>query len=646
MPVSRLDDQVGRVLGGRYRLLAPIGSGGSAQVFLAEDAALGRRVAVKVLHAALADDSSFQRRFEAEARAVAALQHPNIMAVHDWGEDSGTAYLVLEYLAGGSLRDLLDHGGRLSLQQAVAVGADAAKGIAYAHARGLVHRDIKPANLLFDEQGRLAVGDFGLARALAEAAWTEPAGLLLGTARYASPEQVEGKAIEGRADVYSLSLVLVEAVAGEVPFAADTTIATLMGRVGRTIGYYPALGPLQPVVSRAAAPLAEARPTAAELAAELAELARELPAPDPLPLAPVSERPSGTWGPLGADPTEVAGLAGSGASAFAAGPAGAAGAGLAAGAATGAGLAALAAGAGSPSPPRRRRLWLAWAAVLAVVVLVATGITFLKAPTLFSAPRVKVPALGGQPFAAAAARLRRLGLKPEVKGRVFDGGVPAGDVTSQEPAGSTTAPPGSVVAFFVSAGPAPRVVPSLSGLGEAPAIQLLVRHGFVATVTSSYSEAVTAGSVISWSPSVGLVPKGATITVVVSAGPRPRVVPQLAGDTYQAAVAKLQALGLAAAEQQAYSSTAPAGTVISTAPGPAATVARGTTITVTVSKGPDLVAVPDVAGQGVLAATSAMASAGLSVSNVYGPPNQPVFATQPPPGAKVPRGSSVNLYTG
>ncbi|MGH9063655.1 MAG: serine/threonine-protein kinase, partial [Acidimicrobiales bacterium] len=218
MSPSRIADQVGRVLGGRYRLLRPLGSGASGHVFLAEDATLGRRVAVKLLHTALAGDEAFLRRFRAEAQAAAALNHPHIMGVLDWGEDDDGPFLVLEHLGGGSLRDLLDMGHRLSAAQAARVGAEAARGLAYAHRRGLVHRDIKPPNLLFDEEGRLCIADFGLARALAEAAWTEPVGALLGTARYSSPEAAQGLSVDGRADLYALGLVLIEAVTGTAPF--------------------------------------------------------------------------------------------------------------------------------------------------------------------------------------------------------------------------------------------------------------------------------------------------------------------------------------------------------------------------------------------------------------------------------------------
>ncbi|HKN92074.1 MAG TPA: serine/threonine-protein kinase, partial [Acidimicrobiia bacterium] len=283
MRTSGVADLAGRVLAGRYRLVAPIGTGASGRVYAAWDVKLQRKVAVKVLHAALADDAGFLRRFGAEAQLAASLHHPNVVAVYDWGEDE-TPFMVLELLEGGSLRSLLDRGDRLSPAQAAAVGRQVAAGLDYAHARGLVHRDVKPANLLFDEHGTARVADFGLARALAEASWTEPAGAVLGTARYAAPEQVRGL-VDARSDVYSLALVLVEAVTGAVPFAADTSLATLLARVERHLEAPPELGALSPVLERAgradpAGRFADAR----SFAAALSGAAASLPPPDPIAL--------------------------------------------------------------------------------------------------------------------------------------------------------------------------------------------------------------------------------------------------------------------------------------------------------------------------------------------------------------------------
>ena len=280
-----ITDSIGRVLGDRYRLVTALGTGASAHVYLADDVSLHRRVAIKVLHPALAGDSAFLKRFRAEAQAVAALNHPNILQVYDWGEEDGVPYLVLEFLAGGSLREVYDTGALLSPAQAVQVGIEAAAGLDYAHRRGLVHRDIKPANLLFGADRRLRIADFGLARALAEASWTEPDGAMLGTARYSAPEQVEGWVLDGKADVYALALVLYEGVTGEAPFIGDTTVATLMARVGVLLPEHESLGPLNDVLVWAAAPEPSERYDASQLGVRLEALAGTLPRPEPLPLA-------------------------------------------------------------------------------------------------------------------------------------------------------------------------------------------------------------------------------------------------------------------------------------------------------------------------------------------------------------------------
>ena len=280
--------EIGRELGGRYRLVAPIGIGTSARVYLAVDTQLRRRVAVKLLHAALAADDAFLRRFRAEARAAGALSHPNIVAVYDWGEDETddgvVPYLVTEYLGGGSLRRILDRGRPLSPSQALIVGLDTSRALAHAHRRGLIHRDVKPGNLLFDTEGRLRLADFGLARALAEAAWTEPTGTMLGTARYSSPEQAVGRRLDGRSDVYSLALVLVECVTGQVPFVADTTAGTLALRTQSDLDVPPELAGLRGTLQRAGRLDPDERPDADEVEISLMAAAETMPRPEPLPL--------------------------------------------------------------------------------------------------------------------------------------------------------------------------------------------------------------------------------------------------------------------------------------------------------------------------------------------------------------------------
>lgn len=289
-----MTDQIGRVLGDRYRLVAPIGTGASAQVFLAEDISLKREVAVKLLHEGLVDDPRFLERFRAEAQATASLNHQHLVAVYDWGFDD-VPYLVTEYLAGGSLQQIFDQGYRLTNSQVLLVGLEASRALEYAHRRGLIHRDIKPSNLLFDADGRLRIADFGLARALAEAALTEPMDPIIGTARYAAPEQARGQVVDGKADVYSLALVLIEAASGQVPFTTDTTVGTLMARVDKPLPVPESLGILRGPIQRSGHTEPHDRPDAGELAVALMAAAESLPRPEALPLV-------GALVPTGFDP--------------------------------------------------------------------------------------------------------------------------------------------------------------------------------------------------------------------------------------------------------------------------------------------------------------------------------------------------------
>jgi len=610
-------DQTGRVLGGRYRLVCRIGSGSSAEVWQAEDVALGRSVAVKVLLPALARDLGFVRRLEAEAHAAAALTHPHIARVYDWG-DADEPYLVMELLGGGSLRSLLDAGVRLSPTQAARVVAEAASGLAYAHRRGIVHRDVKPANLLFDDEGRVVVADFGLARALAEAGWTEPDGRVLGTARYASPEQALGKAAGERSDVYSLALVAVEAVVGAVPFSSETTLGTLMARTNGPIPVPEELGVLRPVLWRAGALEPDRRLDAEEMAAQCARIVREQPPAAPIELHPPAELP-----PSDRDPTELGG-----------------------------GVAALPEGRRARRRRAReggRRRWPVVVAAVVVTLLVAAGAAAFLAHRLFGVgiPTERVAEVQHEPLASAKRTLSAEKLRVVVGGRRYDRSVPNGSVIEQSPLAGTVLREHSPVTLVISKGPAPVTVPTLAGKTEEQAVAILSGLGLKASVSKAYDGAVPAGEVVAWKPTAagGPVPYGSTVALTVSLGPHPRTVPGLAGQTWAAAEADLQHLALVPKEVVLYDDTVHAGVVISTSPGAGATVAKGSSVTVDVSEGPHLTTVPNVTGESVAQATSRLQAAGLSVANVFGPPTTTVFVTSPQAGTTVDYGSSVSLYT-
>ena len=719
--LSRMTDEIGRVLGDRYRLVAPVGMGASAQVFLADDVRLRRRVAVKLLHPALVDDQDFLRRFRTEVQAAAALRHPHIVVTHDWGDDGG-AYIVSEYLAGGSLRGLLDRGNRLTPSQALQVGLAAARALEYAHSRGMVHRAVKPSNVLFGDDGRMRIADFGLARALAEAAWTEPQGSVLGTARYAAPEQARGQSLGGRADVYALALVLVEAVTGKVPFASDTVIGTLMARVDHDLEVPAELGPLREPLERAGRSDPDERLDAAGLATALMAVAGMLPHPGALPLAgaipdddgpgdevrdptlivlpesPVPDPPPAagvaTNGTLAAgsalvlqpDPVPVVPVehAGPGPAAVAAALA-AAGAGAGTTAATpdtkapklydaaledddeaapakapapaGAAVASRVdtepAGSAAPAaatpatnvddgrPRRTRVLWIVLGALLLVAAAGGTALALLADRP----PTHPIPTLAATQV-AATRQLTALGFKVHAEHLRRDGTEPGQVLGSRPPAGRRVAE-GHTVTLLVSDGQTLVKVPAhLAGKPEAAAIAFLKHQGLVVAPSQhQYSETVAADTVLSYvgSPPAQL-PRGSTVRLLVSAGPKPRVLPDVSGLTPAQAAQQLTDAGLVPVTVRVFSDSVDSGGLVGLSPASGQSVARGSTVQVLVSKGPELVAVPSMKGiKTIQDAIAALEAVGLVPGAAHGGLSSRPKAFDPGSGTMVPKGSTVDI---
>jgi beta-lactam-binding protein with PASTA domain/serine/threonine protein kinase len=660
-------DLVGRVLGSRYRLTAAIGGGASAAVFSAEDVVLRRQVAVKILHPALAADEAFIDRFQNEAQIAAALRHPNVLLVHDWGDDGGSPFLVTELLEGGSLKSLLDQGFRASPSQALQLGLEACRGLDHAHRRGLVHRDIKPANLLFDEDGRLRVADFGLARAIAEAAATEPLGAVLGTARYASPEQVEGRPLDGRSDVYSLALVLVEAITGEVPFAAETSAATLLARLERPLQPPGAVGPLAEALAAAGRTDREGRSDAATFGRMLKAAATKLDRPAPLPLTglvlgaaaagpgPATAHPDPR--PYDAEADRDGGVGSDGGDGGVGSDGGDGGDGETTasipivgreppvaqqGRPEGAAAAAPPEPVDleAPAPPKRKRRRLVVLLLLALVLAAAAAAAAIYQPWR---PTVDVPQIVGLGREEAAARLRAEDLGLKVSGRVPSETVDAGRVVATRPARQRQ---GRSVSVTLSSGPEERMLPAVAGRPAEEVARSLTGLGLEVSQTPIDSTDVPIGTTISIEPPAGSrVPRGATVTLTVSAGPPARPVPEVAGKSIDEALAALEAAGLKGTKVEMFDDKVAAGKVIGTNPAPGTAIRPGLAVAINVSKGPDLVTVPNVSGRSPAAAQQALNSAGLVVSTTYGPPNGQVFSTDPAAGAKVKRASTVALYT-
>ncbi|MGH9136219.1 MAG: serine/threonine protein kinase, partial [Acidimicrobiales bacterium] len=282
----------GRTIGGRYRVLRTAAAGANTLIADAHDIELDRTVTIKLVRPELSESDEFRRSFRKQMDEMATISHPNIAAVYDWGEERigkrGTVYLVVEYLSGGSLRDLFDRGRHLTPSQALMVGLEACRGLDFAHRKGLVHTELTPSKLVFGDDRRLRIVDFGLARILGAQDWNEPSQVATHVARYASPEQAERQPLDGKTDVYSLALILVEAVTGTVPFAADSTVATLAARLGKLMPVSADLGPLASPLERAGRPDAGERFSASQFGRALVRAAEKLPRPAPIPIVAAS----------------------------------------------------------------------------------------------------------------------------------------------------------------------------------------------------------------------------------------------------------------------------------------------------------------------------------------------------------------------
>ena len=619
MAISGVADLTGRVLAGRYRLLTPIGAGASGRVYIADDVRLRRRVAVKVLHAALADDAGFLRRFRAEAQVAASLHHPNVMAVYDWGDDD-VPFMVLELLRGGSLRGLLDTGEHLTPAQAIHIGRQVTAALEYAHVRGLVHRDIKPANLLFDEHGILRVADFGLARALAEASWTEPAGSVVGTARYAAPEQASGAPLDGRADLYALAIVLIESVTGSVPAMGDTAIGTIAVRQHTPVLAPPELGRLGPVLERAGRPdPAERYPDAATMGAALADAARAFPRAQPLVLPGLGA----DGGPV-VDPTQI----------------GARSTALFDQDASESDAAEPVAPVVMPSArrPRSQRVVPLVVAFAVIAALVAGGVAIAAT----GGGSVAVPSVVGLTRDAAKIRLKADGLTGSIVERNADD--PKGVIIGQSPVGGSFAGDSSNVQLFVSRGPPPVQITDVTALSPGDAKARLEADGFVVTTQMPNNETVPYNHVIGTDPPIGQsAPRDSAITLLVSNGPAPVAIPDVSNMSYDAAAQALTAKGFAVTRGDDFSDTVPVDTVIGTNPASGTSQPRGSTVQITVSKGPQLIAVPKLTGLTLEAAQAQLVALGLDVNSAGYLPGRLVRDQTPAPTQMVKKGTQVTL---
>lgn len=663
------DPVVGTLVDNRYAVTSRIARGGMSTVYLAVDQRLDREVALKVLHPHLAADENFLGRLGREAKAAARLSHPHVVGVLDQGNDGNTAYLVMEYIKGHTLRDVLRDRGALPPRLALALIDPVVEGLGAAHAAGFIHRDVKPENVLIADDGRIKIGDFGLARAVTSSTST---GALIGTVAYISPELVLGKPADARSDVYSVGIMLYEMLTGRPPFEGEVPIQVayqhVNGMVGPPSDLVPRLaGEVDELVQWCTANDPENRPvdgnallqelrhirtnlTDAELdlqppaaAAAASQHATEIlgRTSNPTTLLPPSRPAAPAYPPGLTLPDDDDGDSG-----------------------------------WSPPPPRLgkraqrkadreseklralaaatpvrtlregnpRRRGFIWVVVLILAALLATGAGwfFGMGPGAAAA----VPAVANKTVAQAQQLLNGVGFRSTTSD-VFDDDVPTGLVVGSEPAAGTEIRKFQPVSLLVSKGPQLFPLPPLTG-GTLDAAKSALNAAEMAlgTVTEKFDEEAAAGTVLSQDPAAGTPARhGTPVGLTVSKGPQPIAVPSVVGKAEDDAVAAVEAAGLTAevAPDQVFDRNVPEGAVVSQSPANG-TLTRGGTVTLTISKGPKMVAVPSFIGKQASEARKALEALGFQVrvNNILGG----FFGTvrdQSPVDREVPEGSVVTI---
>jgi serine/threonine-protein kinase len=600
---------------GRYQVIARIASGGMGEVYRAHDAVLGREVALKVLHQQFAGDRGFVDRFRREARAAAILNHPNIVGVYDWGSTEGTYFMVMEFVRGHNLRAVLLENGRLEPAQVAEVTLQVLAALDHAHGHGIVHRDIKPENILIAADGTVKVADFGLARAFADSNISQAEGTVTGTVQYLAPEQIHGEPADPRTDLYALGVVIFELLTGQTPYSGETALAIayqhLSSRVPAPSTKVPGVPPaFDTAVLQATEHDREHRPASARSMAQALEAAAPSLPPAP-PVADLAAQiPSPEFVPDERAPTVTIPRA------------------------------------LSPRARRRRRWRLTWM-TLALVALLAGG---AWAAWTYAVPHyTHVPIVAGLSPGDASIRLKRAGLTVVIGNPVFSSSVPSGVVIKTAPPSGARVRTGSVVTVIQSAGPELVAVPGVEGKREKPARQALQQAGFKVTVERRFDESVPKGTVIGQSPQAGTkLEVDSTVTITVSKGPQPVVIPDVTGEKADKAMSTLTGLGFQVTEAQDFSTDVEEGKVIRTDPPVGTQLPRGSAVSLVVSKGPKTFAMPNVRGMTSEDARALLEGLGLHVTQIQVPGSigDTVVGQKPDPGKKVAQGDDVTIYVG
>lgn len=580
---------IGRVLNSRYKLNSLLGEGGMAIVYEAEDLLLGRKVAVKVLREQYASDPAFLARFQREARSAASLSHPNIVAVYDVGTEGTVQYIVMELVAGRTLKEIIQEDAPLGAARVIHFGRQICEALGYAHSKNIVHRDVKPHNILVTEDGRAKIADFGIAMALGASSLTQ-SGYIVGSAHYISPEQAQGDPITAYSDLYSAGVVLYEMATGRLPFQGETSVAVALKQVQDEPvpprRYNPRIPEsLQTVILRSMAKDPNGRyESGAEMSEALLACARAgMEATQPHPAAKSKSVEADKPAPPATTGHQV-------------------------------------------DPKRGRSGWMVLAVVLAAFLC-----------TLGSIP-IGILAISNGILSGVTP-------SPPTK--------PAPTATSAPVvvAPPTAAPiPTPTIMITPTPTPAPIAVPDLVGIPFSTARQHAQDKGFVVAIAGeAYSAKYPMAVVISQKPEANSpLEKGGQIEVIVSLGKEFAPVPRVVELTLEEATKKLRTAGFGWRVFEEISNTVPAGVVIAQSPAPDVREEKGTEVNLRVSIGKEKVEVPNVVGKPEAEAQAMITKSGLATTWVnyqdfqYVPPGH-VLSQEPKPGSMVEKGTTVYI---
>ena len=644
---DQTDPLIGRLIDQRYRVTRRLARGGMATVYVAQDERLERPVALKVMHPHLAESDAFVERFHREARAAARIVHPGVVSVFDQGVVSGQGFLVMELIDGTNLRALLNAQGAFTIPQALRYTTDILEALRAAHRMGVIHRDIKPENILVPTDGPAKVADFGLARAVSEGS-TSATGNMLGTVAYIAPEIALTTEANARSDLYSVGIMLYEMLTGAVPWADESPLQIASHHVSEDVPSPSATLPWIPreiddLVAALTARDPANRCTDASDALDLvARAAASIPSDIANRRAEVAHEDSRSGSETTALNTEVMPT-----QLTQAMPAPAVTTATALPTATTVHASTPTETPSAGELPAKMSTRAILLAVIAFLLIVAASFGGSWWWTEYGpGSYLTMPTTTGRDLADVQADLGAIGLASSVE-EEFSDDVQSGIVTHSDPDGGSSVHKSTNVQLYVSKGIDMKDVPNVVGKGQDEASRTLADAGLaLGAVTDAYSEEVPPGQVISQSVAAGTsLAHDSTVDVVLSKGREPRTVPTLTGKGASAAKSSIEALGLVASPTEAYSDTVPEGQVISQQTREGSTVYRGDSVSYTVSKGPEMVTVPDVVGLQRQEAHDKLEGAGFTVQEdlILGGFFNTVRSSDPAGGSKVKKGSTVTI---